>query len=66
MSQRTLGLLKPDGGKRGLAGAITSRIEPTARRPLPAVELRTFDRARPEQHYAAHVGRPFAEPLLAF
>ncbi|MFC8447864.1 nucleoside-diphosphate kinase [Kitasatospora sp. NPDC057223] len=66
MSQRTLVLLKPDAVKRGLAGEIISRIERKAGWRLAAVELRTFDRATLEQHYAEHVGRPFYEPLLDF
>ncbi|MGW2254029.1 nucleoside-diphosphate kinase [Kitasatospora sp. NPDC001660] len=66
MSQRTLVLLKPDAVRRGLAGEIISRIERKAGWRLAAVELRTFDRATLEQHYAEHVGRPFYEPLLEF
>ncbi|MER8100637.1 nucleoside-diphosphate kinase [Kitasatospora sp. NPDC059811] len=66
MSQRTLVLLKPDAVQRGLAGEIISRIERKAGWRLTAVELRTFDRATLEQHYAEHVGRPFYEPLLEF
>ncbi|MER7583453.1 MULTISPECIES: nucleoside-diphosphate kinase [Streptomycetaceae] len=66
MSQRTLVLLKPDAVRRGLAGEIISRIERKAGWKLAAVELRTFDRATLELHYAEHVGRPFYEPLLEF
>ncbi|GAB7183199.1 nucleoside-diphosphate kinase [Kitasatospora sp. Ki12] len=66
MSQRTLVLLKPDAVRRGLAGEIISRIERKAGWRFGAVELRTFDRATLEQHYAEHVGRPFYEPLLEF
>ncbi|MFE0457713.1 nucleoside-diphosphate kinase [Kitasatospora sp. NPDC058965] len=66
MTQRTLVLLKPDAVRRGLAGEIISRIERKAGWQLAAVELRTFDRATLEQHYAEHVGKPFYEPLLTF
>lgn len=66
MSQRTLVLLKPDCVRRGLIGEITSRIERKAGWVITALELRTFDRATLEQHYAEHVGRPFYEPLLEF
>ncbi|MCD0482736.1 nucleoside-diphosphate kinase [Streptacidiphilus sp. ASG 303] len=66
MSQRTLVLLKPDCVRRGLIGEITSRIERKADWTVTALELRTFDRAVLEQHYAEHVGRPFYEPLLEF
>jgi nucleoside-diphosphate kinase len=66
VTQRTLVLLKPDAVERGLAGEIISRIERKANWRLAAVELRTFDRATLELHYAEHVGRPFYEPLLEF
>ncbi|AXI77553.1 nucleoside-diphosphate kinase [Peterkaempfera bronchialis] len=66
MSQRTLVLLKPDCVRRGLIGEITSRIERKADWAITALELRTFDRATLEQHYAEHLGRPFYEPLLEF
>ncbi|WP_377271452.1 nucleoside-diphosphate kinase [Peterkaempfera sp. SMS 1(5)a] len=66
MSQRTLVLLKPDCVRRGLIGELTSRIERKADWAITALELRTFDRATLEQHYAEHVGRPFYEPLLEF
>ena len=66
MSQRTLVLLKPDAVRRGLAGEIISRIERKAGWQLAAVELRTFDRATLEQHYAEHVGKPFFEELVEF
>lgn len=66
MTQRTLVLLKPDAVRRGLTGEIISRIERKAGWRLAAVELRTFDRATLETHYAEHVGRPFYEPLLEF
>lgn len=66
MSQRTLVLLKPDAVRRGLAGEIISRIERKAGWRFAAMELRAFDRATLELHYAEHVGRPFYEPLLEF
>ncbi|WP_055588374.1 nucleoside-diphosphate kinase [Peterkaempfera griseoplana] len=66
MSQRTLVLLKPDCVRRGLIGELVSRIERKADWVITALELRTFDRATLEQHYAEHVGRPFYEPLLEF
>jgi nucleoside-diphosphate kinase len=66
VSQRTLVLLKPDAVRRGLMGEIISRIEHKAGWAVTAMELRTFDRATLEKHYAEHVGRPFYEPLLEF
>ena len=66
MSQRTLVLLKPDAVRRGLVGAIITRLESKAGWRIAAMELRTLDRSTLEQHYAEHVGKPFYEPLMEF
>ena len=66
MSQRTLVLLKPDAVRRGLMGEIIGRIEAKADWKITALELRTFDKALLETHYAEHEGRPFYEPLIEF
>lgn len=66
MSQRTLVLLKPDAVRRGLVGEIIGRIENKAGWTMPALELRTLDRATLETHYAEHVGKVFYEPLVEF
>ena len=64
-TEETLVLVKPDGVARGLTGAILARIEAKG---YALVDLRLVepDRARLEQHYAEHAGKPFYEPLLEF
>ena len=63
--EETLVLVKPDGVARGLTGAILARIEAKG---YALVDLRLVepDRARLEEHYAEHAGKPFYEPLLDF
>ena len=65
MSQRTLVLLKPDAVRRGLVGTILDRYE---RRGLEivALEMRTIDASKADEHYVEHVERDFYPPLRAF
>ena len=64
-SEETLILIKPDGVRRGLVGAIIERIESKG---YAITELRMFQAERKilEAHYAEHAGKPFYEPLLEF
>jgi nucleoside-diphosphate kinase len=64
-SQRTLVLLKPDAVRRGLVGAILARYESRGLK-LVALEMRTIDAAKADEHYAEHVDRDFYPPLRAF
>ncbi|MCH1883402.1 nucleoside-diphosphate kinase [Agrococcus sp. ARC_14] len=63
--QTTLVLIKPDGVQRQLTGAILARIEAKG---YVITDLRLVqpDRARLEEHYAEHQGKPFFEPLVEF
>jgi len=65
MTQRTLVLLKPDAVRRGLVGTVLDRFE---RRGLTivALEMRTIDAAKADEHYAEHVERDFYPPLREF
>ena len=65
MPERTLVLIKPDGVRRGLIGAVVSRIERKGLK-IVALELRTLDRETASSHYAEHVGKPFFEPVMEF
>ena len=65
MTQRTLVLFKPDAVKRGLVGEILGRYEAKGLS-LVALELRTIDAAKADEHYAEHVERDFYPPLRAF
>jgi nucleoside-diphosphate kinase len=63
--QSTLVLIKPDGVQRQLTGAILARIEAKG---YVVTDLRLVqpDKARLEEHYAEHQGKPFFEPLVEF
>jgi nucleoside-diphosphate kinase len=63
--QRTLVLLKPDAVRRGLVGNVLSRFEAKGLS-IVAMELRTIDAEKADEHYAEHVERDFYPPLRAF
>ena len=65
MPERTLVLIKPDGVRRGIIGAVISRIEHKGLS-IVAMDLRTLDRETATSHYAEHEGKPFFEPVLSF
>ena len=65
MSERTLVLLKPDALRRGLVGQILSRYEAKGLT-LVALDLRTIDVAKADEHYAEHLERDFYPPLREF
>jgi nucleoside-diphosphate kinase len=65
MTQRTLVLLKPDAVRRGLIGNILSRFEAKGLT-IVAMEHRTIDAAKADEHYAEHVEKDFYPPLRAF
>ena len=65
MSQRTLLLLKPDAVRRGLVGNILSRFEAKGLSVV-AMDLRTIDAAKADEHYAEHVEKDFYPPLRVF
>ena len=65
MSQRTLVLLKPDAVRRGLVGEVVSRFEAKGLS-IVAMELRTIDGAKADEHYADHVEKDFYPPLRDF
>jgi nucleoside-diphosphate kinase len=64
-TERTLVLVKPDGVRRNLSGAILARVEAKG---YILAELKKVNatRGQLEQHYAEHVGKPFYEPLVEF
>jgi nucleoside-diphosphate kinase len=65
LTQRTLVLIKPDGVRRHLVGAIVARYEAKGLA-IVALELRTIDAAFAARHYAEHVGRDYYPGLEAF
>lgn len=63
--ERTLILVKPDGVKRQLSGAILARVEAKGYA-IANLKMVNADRALLEEHYAEHQGKPFFEPLVEF
>ena len=64
-TQRSFVLIKPDAVRRGLAGAIISRIESKGLT-IVAMELRQMTGELADQLYAEHVERDFYPPLRLF
>jgi len=64
-TERTLVLLKPATVRRGLVGEVLSRFEAKGLS-IVAMEQRTIDAAKADEHYAEHVERDFYPPLRAF
>ena len=65
MSQRTLVLLKPDAVRRGLLGNILGRYEAKGLSVV-AMDLRTIDTTKADEHYAEHVEKEWYPPLRDF
>jgi len=61
--ERTLVLIKPDGVKRGLVGAIVSRFEQKGLKLLAARLLQVTPELA-ARHYAEHQGKPFYPGLV--
>jgi nucleoside-diphosphate kinase len=64
-TQRSFVLIKPDAVRRGLAGAVISRIESKGLS-IVAMELRQMTGELADQLYAEHVERDFYPPLRSF
>lgn len=63
--ERTLILIKPDAVKRGLNGAIISRLEGTGVK-LVALKMLHADKVLAEKHYAIHKAKPFYSSLVDY
>src|SRR5512132_4703597 len=64
-TESTLLIVKPDGVRRGLVGAILRRVEAKGLT-IDALELRVIDRATAEEHYGEHRDKPFFGELVDF
>ena len=62
---RSLVLLKPDAVQRGLMGELVSRLERKGLK-IVAVKLMQMDEQLAQEHYEAHVGKPFFPGLVQF
>lgn len=63
--QRALVIVKPDGVKRGLVGEIISRFERKGFK-IVALKMLTLTKAKAEELYSVHKGKPFFESLTRF
>ena len=63
--ERTFAMLKPDAIQRRLVGKILTRIEEKGLR-IAGLKFTQLSRAKAEQLYAIHKGRPFYDGLVAF
>jgi len=61
----TLGIIKPDGMRRKLAGRIIDKIE-RAGLIIRGAKVLRLDRERAEKFYAVHQGKPFYKSLVEF
>src|SRR5665648_276112 len=64
-TERTLVLVKPDGVRRGLVGAVLRRVEDKGYR-ITALQMRTAGPDLLKEHYAEHAGKSFFGPLVEF
>lgn len=63
--ERTYVMVKPDGVQRNLAGEIISRFEKKGYK-IVGLKMLQLDRAKAEEHYAEHIGKPFFEALATY
>jgi len=63
--ERTLSILKPDATTRNITGAINAMIEEAGLRIIAQKRIK-LSRARAEEFYAEHQGKPFFEGLVSF
>ena len=61
----TLGIIKPDGVRRKLAGKIISRIE-NAGMIVRGLKVLKLSQAEAQKFYAVHEGKPFFNSLIEF
>src|SRR5258708_717497 len=65
MVQRTCVLVKPDGVLKNLIGTVLQRFEKAGLR-LVCLKMLHLTKARAEEFYKEHKGRPFYDPLVEF
>jgi nucleoside-diphosphate kinase len=63
--ERTLIIIKPDAGQRGLMGKIINRFERRGLR-IAGMKLIHITTELAQRHYAVHEGKPFYEPLIEY
>ncbi len=65
MLQRTLGIVKPDGIRRGLLGEVLKRIEDSGLRVV-ALKMKQLTKEEAEGFYYVHKEKPFFKGLVEF
>ncbi len=65
MLERTLGIVKPDGIRRGLLGEVLKRIEDSGLK-IVALRMKQLTREEAEGLYCVHRGKPFFGELVEF
>ncbi len=63
--ERTLGIIKPDSVKKGVAGEILSAYEKAGFKVV-AMKMLHLSKKQAGGFYTVHVGKPFYESLCAF
>ena len=63
--ERTFVAIKPDGVERGLVGEIVQRFERKGLK-LVGLKMMTVTKAKAEEHYGEHKGKPFFDGLVSF
>ncbi len=63
--ERTLSIVKPDGVKKNLIGAVYSRFEKAGLQII-AARMTTLSQAQAEGFYAVHRERPFFKDLVKY
>ena len=63
--ERTLIIFKPDAIQRRLVGRIVSRFEDKGLQ-IQALKMTHLSEETIREHYAAHKGKPFYEPLVRY
>ncbi|MDD4051619.1 MAG: nucleoside-diphosphate kinase [candidate division Zixibacteria bacterium] len=61
----TLGIIKPDGVRRKLAGKIISKIEDSGL-VVRGIKILRLSKGQAEKFYAVHEGKPFYSTLVEF
>jgi nucleoside-diphosphate kinase len=64
-TERTFAMVKPDGVKRNLVGAVIARIEAKGYR-IVGLKQMVIPREMAERHYGEHQGKPFFDGLVSF
>jgi nucleoside-diphosphate kinase len=65
MIENTLVIIKPDGVQRHLIGEIISRFEKKGLK-IVAAKFMKIPKAKAEEHYAVHKGKPFYESVVEY